>query len=106
MQSNRQSSEQERAASQHVVGRSVQTVVRHIWVVALVLERIDGCSVMLSQTISWNSCESQNEALGQAILYASKTKAGFAVKMHTIAKIELPNPSRQGIAHGQAEGIE
>lgn len=68
-----------------------EQIVRHIWVVALVLERVECGTVTLSQTVSWRSCDTQDEAVGQAVIVAAKDKPGFAVKMHTVAKIELLN---------------
>ena len=73
---------------------TVEPLVRHVWVVALVLERTDGTTATLSQTVSWRSCETQEEALGQAVIFAAKDKPGFGVKLYTVAKIELPNAER------------
>jgi hypothetical protein len=65
--------------------------IGHIWIIALLLEKSEPGRVQFLQTISWRQCESKEEAIGQAVIFAATNNPDFSVKMYTVAKIELPN---------------
>jgi hypothetical protein len=66
-----------------------------IYCVAVLLKRPAYNGIELTQTMSWRSGCTEDEARGAAVAYAFEQKPGFSIDMVTVAKIELPSPNTE-----------
>jgi hypothetical protein len=63
-----------------------------LWVTAIILSQRDQYRTTLSQTVSWRSNCTENEARGAAVAFAMKEKPGMCIELVTVTRIELsPN---------------
>jgi hypothetical protein len=70
-----------------------------IWVAAITLSQRESSKMVLTQTLSWRSNCTENEARGAAVVYAQESKPGFSIELITMAKIELPSLHELQSAH-------
>lgn len=59
----------------------------HIWIVACVLTKQAYNGLSISQTISWRSGGTENEAIGQAVQFSKHEKPDYAIEMITPTKV-------------------
>lgn len=76
------------------VGHPTVDSVFVVWVVACVLRKIEnagsGLTQSISQTISYRSNCSEDEARGAAVSFALKEKPNHDIALVSTAKIEIP----------------
>lgn len=64
-------------------------MISHIWSVACMLEKHEQYGVNYTQTLTARAGCSENEAKGEAVEYALKSKPGFALVQLVTVKTEV-----------------